>query len=143
MHGDGDVGLGSGGELLVSSLLIKRYGFDARSALAWVRVTHPPAKPQVLSFALVPSDTPAKAVLSPIECGGKRWSVARRYSAPAVLASPELEALARRTCAPVGEDCFLIVRCKSVPEDGGDLCGLRAVPEPDVFDALLALNNVA
>ena len=35
IHGGAGLGLGCGGELLVSSLLIKRYGFDARSAIAW------------------------------------------------------------------------------------------------------------
>ncbi len=139
IHGGDDVGLGSGGELLVSSLLIKRYGFDARSALAWVRLTHPPATPPLLSFSLVPLAT------QPIACGRQRRSAARRFSAPAILASPELAAFGRARGSGRGD--ALLDRCKSVPEEGGDLplCGLRdgaarPVAEPDVFDALLALN---
>ena len=45
--------LGGGGEVLVSSLLMQRHGFDSRSALAWLRVCHPPAPPRVLAFSLL------------------------------------------------------------------------------------------
>ena len=82
IHGDDGPGLGSGGELLVSSLLIKRHGFDARSALAWARMAHPPVTPRVLAFSLAPMSAPPPVAEGRRHCGG------RRVSAPAVLACP-------------------------------------------------------
>ena len=64
MHGEVGTGLGRGGELLVTSLLVAQHGFDAAAALAWLRIVHPPATPHVLSFAVLPR--PADAVEAPV-----------------------------------------------------------------------------
>jgi hypothetical protein len=82
IHGDDGPALGSWGELLVSSLLIKRHGFDARSALAWARMAHPPVTPRVLSFSLAPKPAPPPVAAGRPHCGG------RRLSAPAALPCP-------------------------------------------------------
>jgi hypothetical protein len=53
LHGPpgGDGGPG-GGEMLVSALLIREHGFDARAAIAWVRLAHPSSPPPFLTFAI-------------------------------------------------------------------------------------------
>ena len=92
IHG-ADEGLGNGGEMLVASLLIKRHGFRARAALAWLRITHPAADAlRTLRFSVLPNAAPAAhrsaADLLRPPLGGLRPSAAmlRRWaSAPAVL----------------------------------------------------------
>ena len=66
IHGPAGVGagLGAGGELLASSLLIRRHGFDAAAALAWLRIAHPPAQPRMPAFTVVPAP-PALDPVSP------------------------------------------------------------------------------
>jgi hypothetical protein len=69
IHGDGAAvagggaaaggGLGGGAEVLVSALLIKRFGFRARSALAWLRITQPSAARPALRFSVLPVDDPS------------------------------------------------------------------------------------
>ena len=84
IHGGDGAGLGYGGELLASSLLIKRHGFDARSALAWVRVTHPAVAPRPVGLSLVPSPAAVPAAIQ-----HPRAFRVRRASAPAILPSCE------------------------------------------------------
>jgi hypothetical protein len=61
IHG-GAAGLGGGGEVLVSSLLIQRHGFDGRTALAWLRIASPPRPPPELVFSVAaPSSAPQAA----------------------------------------------------------------------------------
>jgi hypothetical protein len=56
IHGDrrggcgGGDWLGVGGEALVVALLMRRHGFDACAALAWVRLAHPASPPPPLAF---------------------------------------------------------------------------------------------
>jgi hypothetical protein len=50
LHGPG-VGLGPGGEVLATALLVQRHGFDGRAALAWLRITHPAAPPPLLALS--------------------------------------------------------------------------------------------
>ena len=94
IHG-ADAGLGSGGEMLVASLLVKRHGFRARAALAWLSITHPGHDARrTLRFAVRPNAAPAAhrsaadiRLLCP-RLGGSRPSAAmlrRCASAPAVL----------------------------------------------------------
>jgi hypothetical protein len=105
MHGGREVGLGRGGELLVSSLLIKRHAFRARPAIAWLRITHPgPATRYVVAYsALVHSPPPPPpprpaprrgSIAAPpphASAGGAGDAAARprprRGSAPAALAA--------------------------------------------------------
>ena len=91
MHGGDEGGLGRGGELLVSSLLIKRHGFRARSALAWLRLTHPSAALPACRFAIV--DRPAPPSGLP-RCGS-----AAELRGPARI-RPIAETLLRRMSAP-------------------------------------------
>ena len=92
IHGLQGPGLGSGGEVLVSSLLMQRHGFDARSALAWLRVCHPPAPPRVLAFSLL--DEAVETVIKPsseleldVQKRRRAWRTDGRFgsSAPALL----------------------------------------------------------
>ena len=100
IHGDhACAGLGTGGELLVSALLIQQHGFDARSALAWTRIVHPPVPPPALDFRLErPAPPPFSAVRWP--AGARRaWLASAPFSCstPAVLrASPALAPPCRR-----------------------------------------------
>ena len=80
--------------MLVSSLLMQRHGFDARSALAWLRVCHPPAPPRVLAFSLL--DEAAQVAIKPsspqeLDAPMRRraWRTDGRFgsSAPALLSS--------------------------------------------------------
>jgi hypothetical protein len=112
IHGDDGPGLGSGGELLVSSLLIKRHGFDARSALAWARMAHPPVTPRVLAFSLAPMSAPPPVAEGRRHCGG------RRVSAPAVLACP-----ADVSLASVIPSEALRQEVEASAEDAGGHCG--------------------
>ena len=153
IHGDDGPGLGCGGELLVSSLLIKRHGFDARSALAWTRMAHPPAAPRSLAFSLAP------ATGTPVPISTRRsYRMARRLSAPAALPCPEPPAVAPAlpdtdSAGEAGPACL------AAADDGPDWApaDLPAAPvrrrrrlslllerhsasAPDVFDRL-ALNR--
>ena len=83
IHGSDGPALGCGGELLVSSLLIKQHGFDARSALAWTRMAHPPVAPRSLAFSLAPKSAAEEAPAAP-----STRRAARRMSAPAALPCP-------------------------------------------------------
>ena len=146
IHGDGGPGLGCGGELLVSSLLIKRHGFDARSALAWTRMAHPPAVPRSLAFSLAPRSAEPAAAARPSH------HKVRRNSAPALLLCPEpviaatpedvKDPASKAVGGDGGSDGF--ARCESAP-------GLRrhllpdsergpSASAPDVFDRL-AFNH--
>jgi hypothetical protein len=96
IHG-ADAGLGRGPEMLVASLLIKQHGFRARSALAWLRITHPAADAHcTLRFSVLPKAARSAALAArsaaDVRClppGDARasWATLRRCaSAPAVLA---------------------------------------------------------
>jgi hypothetical protein len=97
MHG-ADAGLGSGGEMLVSSLLIKRHGFRARSALAWLRITHPPAGPHhMLSYTVLPRAPTVPGLLP------RRHSISDAADAAARPATPSrAQAAAYEDPTPVG-----------------------------------------
>ena len=91
IHGDhACAGLGTGGELLVSALLIQQHGFDARSALAWTRIVHPPVPPPALDFRLErPAPPPCSSAPGP--AGARRaWLASAPFSCstPAVLRAP-------------------------------------------------------
>lgn len=92
IHGRQGTRLGGGGEVLVSSLLMQRHGFDSRSALAWLRVCHPPAPPRVLAFSLL--DDSAAAASPPsiqqeldVQQRRRAWRAGVRFgaSAPALM----------------------------------------------------------
>jgi hypothetical protein len=58
--------LGAGGEALVVALLMKRHGFEARAALAWVRLANPVAPPPPIAFS--PVAEPPTASDDPVSC---------------------------------------------------------------------------
>ncbi len=84
IHGGEGAALGRGGELLVVSLLVSRYGFDAAAALAWLRIAHPPAPPSSLVFSLLPPPPPKAA--PPARAARRGWHAAGAFSRSA----PEL-----------------------------------------------------
>jgi hypothetical protein len=110
LHGPAGTSLGTGGELLVSALLMQRHGFDAAAALAWLRIVHPPAAPAHLSFSVSP----------------------RRLAAAMSLAGPS-------ACAPALAELVAgrFRRCRSAPSRGltpGGPSFERAISVPDVFE---------
>jgi hypothetical protein len=131
IHGYDGPALGCGGELLVSSLLIKCHEFDARSALAWTRMTHPPVVPLALAFSLAPKTDAAAAV--------PRF---RRFSSPADLPSHDADGAADPpgvTDPPGPGVGAAIARCESAPSPAPllpDAARGVAASSPDVFDSL-------
>ena len=95
MHGPG-AGLGRGGEVLAAALLVKRHGFRARAALAWLRITHPAAAHRrELRFSALPA---AAAAAPPRDANAAdphrlpagdscRWAALPRRCAPAPTAA--------------------------------------------------------
>jgi hypothetical protein len=105
IHGREGTSLGNGGEVLVLSLLMQRHGFDARSALAWLRMCHPPAPPRLPAFFLLDEAAAVEASAgqdSELDAHERRraWRTNRRFgsSAPALLSSRN---------APVGSMAML------------------------------------
>jgi len=135
IHG-ADAGLGSGGELLVSSLLIKRHGFRARSALAWLRITHPAVDAQrTLRFAVLPHQPPpAVPKLAP--------GALHHHSAADLRCLPREDTLrfaaALRRCAsaPAALDDEIWDRGWDAITQGEAGPPWADVPEPAVFEAL-------
>jgi hypothetical protein len=104
VHGAVGTGLGAGGELLVTALLVARHGFDAAAALAWLRIAHPPAPPRVLSFAVLPpSDDAVDAPALPPGGRGRSATPPRRATLDRSRSAPALVPT-RAACWGGGED---------------------------------------
>jgi hypothetical protein len=138
IHG-ADAGLGSGGELLVSSLLIKQHGFRARSALAWLRLTHPAADAQrALRFSVLPRRPPAAA---PAAAPGALHlrSAADLRCLPSEPPPPA--ALRRSSSAPAALDEAAAGWAWDASAGGGaGVAWDTEVPPPAVFEALDGAN---
>ena len=132
--GDGD-GLGDDAELLVSSLLIKDHCFDARSALAWIHLAHPPQRPQEpLCFSMGPLDEEFRAgqaqctsclparlllrelpVLTGESCLSVGWRTAFRPSKESSLSFGGRAPTPSLCCSAVGDPSLLQCCCRGGP----------------------------
>ena len=137
IHG-ADAGLGSGGEMLVSSLLIKRHGFRARSALAWLRITHPAVDAQrTLRFAVLPHQPPPAVIkAAPGALQHRSESAADLRCLPRGNTLRLAAALRRCASAPAALDDKIGDRDWGAIAEGGGGPPWAKMPEPAVFEAL-------
>jgi hypothetical protein len=135
IHGE-DVGLGGGGEMLLSSLLIKRHGFRARSALAWLRITHPAVDAQpALRFSVLPHNHPS--AVRPTAAPGSALlhrSAADLRCPPSADSDSPLCAASLPRCASAPAALDELGAWDAIAAGEGGPAWAR-VPEPAVFDS--------